>query len=118
MKNNIEVIKASKELTPLEIYMLTANPSIVVMKDVPTDTMIEVKAFAFFNDTKETGEIVELLSIMDKDGTCYSTQSATFKDSFNYICEVVGKTAGFTIKKLDGQTKAGRPYVNCGLISA
>lgn len=118
MNNNINITNTSKELTALEVYMMTANPSIVVMKDVPTDTMIEVAAYCYFTDTKETGEIVELLSIMDKDGTCYSTQSNTFKDSFGYICEIVGKPSGFTIKKLDGQTKAGRPFVNCGLISA
>ena len=64
---------------------------------------------------EETGEVSSLLGILDPDGNSYVTQSATFKRSFADIADIFDDGEKFSIKKISGQTKAGRPYVNCVL---
>lgn len=110
----VQIIETSKELTAVEKYAMTVAPNILVMKGVADGEVIPVKAWAKFVDKKESGEEVELLSILTTDNTAYSCQSATFKRSFGDILNCVGD-ASFAIVKMSGTTKAGRPYVNCVL---
>lgn len=114
----IEMKSASRELTKVERYRLTLSPEIKTVQDLPDNTTINVVAFCEFNDVNEgTGEVSQLLGILDKDGSSYVTQSATFKRSFSDIADIFadGDNTEFAIRKISGQTKAGRPYVNCVL---
>lgn len=107
---------SSMDLTKKELYLMTQAPDIKVIKDVEDGTIIPVKAWCIFEDTKEqTGEVVSLLSILTPDNIAYSCQSATFKRSFNDILTIMEDEA-FSIKKFSGTTKAGRPFVNCSLV--
>lgn len=110
------VKKSSEDLTKKELYLMTQAPNIKVIKDVEDGTQIQVKAWCLFADTKEqTGETVELLSILTPDNVAYSCQSATFKRSFNDILSIM-EDESFSIEKFSGTTKAGRPFVNCSLV--
>ena len=60
------------------------------------------------------GTEADLLSIITVDGKVYSTQSETFKSSLKSIHELMhGKPYAIVIRS--GETKAGRPFVDCGL---
>lgn len=108
----------SRELTKVERYRLTLSPEIKTVQDLEDGSIIHVVAYCEFNDVnEETGEVANLLGILDKDGSSYVTQSATFKRSFSDIADIFaddGETE-FSIKKISGTTKANRPYVNCVL---
>lgn len=110
----IKITEQSRELTPVEKYLMTIAPSIKVVKDIEDNAVIPVKAWCEFEDVKDTGEVVELLSILTPNGEAYSCQSATFKRSFHDILEIVGDM-DFSIIKISGKTNAGRPFVNCTL---
>lgn len=110
----ITITSASRELTEVEKYLMTASPEIEVIKDIDDNEIIPVDAYCIFKDEKENGETVELLSILTPDKKAYSCQSATFKRSFNDVANIMnGKP--FSIKKISGTTKSGRPFINCVL---
>lgn len=112
----VEILrKSSEDMTKKDIYNMTRGAEIVSIKDVDDGTVITPAHHILFNDVKEdTGDISEILAIMDTDGTVYCTQSATFKGSFAEINTLMDGD-DYSIKKLSGTTKAGRPYVNCTL---
>lgn len=112
----ITVKETSRELTKKEIYAMTKSPEMVTLKNVDDNTLIEVDAYLRFADVKEsTGEVVDLLSILDKDGTVYCCQSDTFKREFEDICDIM-EGEPFSIKKLSGTTKSGRGFITCSLV--
>lgn len=114
----IEMKSASRDLSKVERYRLTLSPEIKTIQDLDDGTTIDVIAYCEFNDVNEsTGEVAQLLGILDKSGASYVTQSATFKRSFSDIADIFADDgeSEFTVKKISGTTKAGRPYVNCVL---
>ena len=111
----ITVKKTSREFNEVEQYLMTIAPSIVSMKDVADGEKITVDGFLIFEDLKEdTGEIVEVMSIITPEKRVYSCQSATFKRSIADISEIM-KDKKFTVIKTSGKTRAGRDYINCVL---
>lgn len=110
----ITIKETSREFTEVEQYLMTIAPSIVSMKDVEDGTKINVDGFLTFEDVKEnTGEVVEVLSIITPEKEVYSCQSATFKRSVKDIASIM--KGPFTIIKRSGKTKAGRDFINCTL---
>lgn len=111
----MKITRTNKDLTKEEKYMMTKSPSIVSIKDIPDNTEIEIYAWCEYNDISKDGEETELLSIMDSNFNVYACQSATFKRNFFDLVDIF-ENETFTIKKLSGTTKAGRPYINCDLV--
>ena len=110
----VTVKETSREFSKVEQYLMTVAPSIVSMKDVEDGTKINVDGFLTFEDVKDnTGEVVEVLSIITPEKEVYSCQSATFKRSVKDIANIM--KGAFTIIKQSGKTKAGRDYINCTL---
>lgn len=111
----IKIKEMSREFNEVEQYLMTIAPSIVSAKDVEDGKHITVDGILTFEDAKEnTGEVVEVMSIITPEKQVYSCQSATFKRSINDISNIMnGKP--FTIIKTSGKTKAGRDYINCVL---
>ena len=110
----ITIKETSRDFTEVECYLMTIAPSIVSMKDVEDGTKINVDGFLTFEDVKDnTGEVVEVLSIITPEKEVYSCQSATFKRSVKDIANIM--KGAFTIIKQSGKTKAGRDYINCTL---
>lgn len=104
----------SRDFTEVEQYLMTKNPGITSMKDVEDGTSIKVDGVLTFTDTKDNGESVDILSIITPEKEVYSCQSATFKRSLNDIIEIMHEKE-FSVKKISGTTKAGRPYIDCVL---
>nr|DAV13965.1 MAG TPA: ssDNA binding protein [Caudoviricetes sp.] len=112
--SKITITKTSRELTEVEQYLMTMDAGIISMKDVVDGESIPVDAYLEYKDIKNDGTEADLLSIITVDGKVYSTQSETFKSSLKSIHELMhGKP--YSIVKCSGVTKAGRPFVDCGL---
>lgn len=110
----INILKANRDLNKIEIYSMTKNPAIKVVKDIPSETELPVEDWILYEETDdESGETVELLSF--KSGNeFYACQSATFKREFFDIVELMDGDP-FEIVKMDGESKAGRAFVTCRL---
>jgi hypothetical protein len=109
----IKVTNQTKEFTEIEKYLMTTAPTIKTVKTLQDGDVINVAGYLEFIDEKEDGETAELMSIITTDKAVYSTQSVTFKRSIKNI-EVVMQFP-FPVKKISGQSKAGRKYVDCVL---
>ena len=111
----INIKEMSREFNEVEQYLMTIAPSIISMKDVEDGDHITVDGILMFDDTKEdTGETVEVMSIITPEKHVYSCQSATFKRSVRDISNIM-KGKPFTVIKTSGKTKANRDYINCVL---
>lgn len=111
----ITINEMSRQFDEIEKYLMTVSPAIISMKDVEDGTSIKVAGTLTFTDVKEqTGEEVEILSIITDENEVYSCQSATFKRSLGDIVNIMGDKE-FSIIKTSGTTKAGRPYIDCQL---
>lgn len=110
----MNIIKASRELTAVEKYLMTADQGIISLKDVEDNTHLTVSAYVFYEKEDHNGYSTELLSIMTPSGEVYCCQSATFKKSFEEIAELYPNSE-FTVIKISGKTKSNRDYINCRL---
>lgn len=111
----VEIKTVSREFTEVEQYLMTIAPSIQSVKDVEDGTHITVDGVLEFTDIKEnTGESVDVMSIITPDKRVYSCQSATFKRSIRDISNIM-KGKQFTVIKTSGVTKSGRDFINCVL---
>lgn len=111
----VSIKEQSREFNKVEIYLMTINPGIISLKDVPDGESIEVSGFLIFDDVKEDGKTDEIMSIITPDNRVYSCQSATFKRSLQDIAFIMGAGEMFAVEKTSGVTKAGRDYINCVL---
>lgn len=110
----ITINTQSKDFTEVEQYLMTLDRSNESLKDVEDNTSIPVAGYLTFTDEKENGDSADILSIITPDNEVFACQSATFKRSFDNICNIMhGKQ--FSIIKLSGTTKAGRSYIDCAL---
>lgn len=110
----VNIISTSKELTPVERYLMTVAPNIRSVKDIPDDTTFNAVASCVFEDVKEDGDVATIFSVLTDNGEVLSAQSKTFRQSFEDIVGAVGAYP-VPVKKISGKTKAGREYVNCVL---
>lgn len=109
----INIKETSREFNEVEQYLMTIAPSITSMKDVKDGTHITVDGVLVFEDIKhDSGEVVEVMSIITPDKHVYSCQSATFKRSMNDISNIM-KGKPFTVIKTSGKTKSKRDFINC-----
>lgn len=111
---SITINSQSKDFTEVEQYLMTLDRGIKSLKDVEDNTSIPVAGYLTFTDEKQNGDSDDILSIITPDNKVFSGQSATFKRSFDNIANIMhGKS--FSVIKVSGTTKAGRPYIDCAL---
>lgn len=110
----VTIKRESREFTEVEKYLMTLDPGIKSIKDIVDGTSIDVAGYIEFEDTKDNGEVSEIMSVITPTNEVYSCQSATFKRSLKDI-ETIMAGKPFAVIKISGETKAGRPYVNCKL---
>lgn len=109
----ITITNTTKEFTAIEKYLMTTAPTIKTVKTLQDGDVINVAGYLEFVDEKDDGTAAELMSIITTDNAVYSTQSVTFKRSIKDI-ETIMKFP-FPVKKISGQSKAGRNFVDCVL---
>lgn len=110
----ITINSQSKDFTEVEQYLMTLDRGIKSLKDVEDNTSISVAGYLKFKDEKENGDSVDILSIITPDNEVFSCQSATFKRSFDNIINIMHDKQ-FSVIKVSGTTKNGRPYIDCAL---
>lgn len=113
IKRMITITNTTKEFTAIEKYLMTTAPTIKTVKTLQDGDVINVAGYLEFVDEKDDGTTAELMSIITTDNAVYSTQSATFKRSIKDIETIM--QFPFPVKKISGQSKAGRNFVDCVL---
>ena len=111
----ITITNTTKEFTAIEKYLMTKAPTIKSVKTLHDGDVINVAGYLEFVDEKDDGMTAELMSIITTDKAVYSTQSETFKRSIKDIETVMQGQFPFPVKKISGQSKAGRNFVDCVL---
>lgn len=109
----ITITNTAKEFTAIEKYLMTKAPTIKTVKTLQDGDVINVAGYLEFVDEKDDGTTAELMSIITTDNAVYSTQSVTFKRSIKDIEAIM--PFPFPVKKISGQSKAGRNFVDCVL---
>lgn len=109
----ITITNTTKEFTAIEKYLMTTAPTIKTVKTLQDGDVINVAGYLEFVDEKDDGTTAELMSIITTENAVYSTQSATFKRSIKDIETIM--QFPFPVKKISGQSKAGRKFVDCVL---
>lgn len=109
----LTITNTTKEFTAIEKYLMTTAPTIKTVKTLQDGDVINVAGYLEFIDEKDDGTSAELMSIITTDNAVYSTQSATFKRSIKDIESIM--QFPFPVKKISGQSKAGRNFVDCVL---
>lgn len=109
------ITKISKELNKKELYKMTMDAGIKKMKDF-VGSSIDVYAYCIFTDFNSKDEKeVEVLSVMDTDGSVYATNSATFKKDFLDIAALM-EGEDFSVGVTSGTSNAGREFITCTLL--
>ena len=109
----ITITNTTKEFTAIEKYLMTTAPTIKTVKTLQDGDVINVAGYLEFVDEKDDGTTAELMSIITTDNAVYSTQSETFKRSIKDIETIM--QFPFPVKKISGESKAGRKFVDCVL---
>ena len=112
IRTNVENLEAN----PLMLYKLTRSKvakSVNKLTDEELDALYPVENFVEYVDKNNKGEDVTILAI-ESGNTILAAQSATFRETFNSIVDIVGNRH-FTIAIISGVSKAGRRYMDCDL---
>ena len=110
----MEIILKSGELTKKEIYNMTRSPEIQKMRD-HVEELIDVDKYLIYKDENGSGDEVTVLSILDKNGVVYASNSQTVRTEFEYISDLMEDEA-FSVKICEGTSKNGRTYITLALV--
>lgn len=121
-KKQYTIIKSSVELDPYTEYDLIESPAITSLKNVENKGIICVGTWVDYLTVDNRGKEIECLSVQDANtGEVFSGQSATFRESFSDVVDRVSDMEEtpdmFFIEVLHRQSKAGRDYIICALVS-
>lgn len=107
----MNILKTSRELNDEEVYLLCMQANVNKMSDAEGQ-VLELEAWALYEDENARGETNEVLAILTKDGDVFGTISATFIKEFNKMADHF-KDRLLKIKVVSGTTKNGRQYISC-----
>ncbi len=108
----MEIIKASTE-NKVALYKMTQDAGIKKMSEYEGKELT-VKGYALYKDTDKDGQERTVLSIIDADGICYATNSATFQKDFDAMVTIFGEDLE-SINVVGGTSKANRHFITCSL---
>lgn len=121
-KKQYTIIKSSGNLDIYSEYDLIESPAIVSLKNVEDKGLICVGAWVKYLTTDNNGNEITCISVQDANtGEVFSGQSATFRETFEDVTDRISDMDEvpdmFFIKVLHRQSKAGRDYLICALVS-
>ena len=121
-KKQYTIIKSSKNLDTYSEYDLIESPAIVSLKNVENKGLICVGAWVKYLTLDGEGNKITCISVQDANtGDVFSGQSATFRETFEDVTDRVSDMEEtpdmFFIEVLHRQSKAGRDYLICALVS-
>ena len=121
-KKQYTIIKSSGNLDTYSEYDLIESPAIVSLKNVENKGLICVGAWVEYRTTDNNGNEITCISVQDANtGEAFSGQSATFRETFEDVTDRVSDMDEvpdmFFIEVIHRQSKAGRDYLICALVS-
>lgn len=121
-KKQYTIIESSGKLDVYSEYDLIESPAIVSLKNVENKGLICVGAWVKYRTIDNSGNEITCISVQDANtGETFSGQSATFRESFEDIVDRVSDMDEgpemFFIEVLHRQSKTGRDYLICALVS-
>lgn len=121
-KKQYTIIKSTGNLDTYTEYDLIESPAITSLKNVENKGLICVGAWVKYLTTDNNGNEITCISVQDANtGEVFSGQSATFRESFEDVVDRVSDMDEapdmFFIEVLHRQSKAGRDYLICALVS-
>lgn len=94
------------------MYKLTRDRKRKPMKQAPD--VVEVQHYAFYTDlNKATGEVAQLVTIMDNNGDMFTTNSATFIDDFAAIVDAFPDVERIRVERMT--SKKNREFLTCSM---
>lgn len=111
----MKIIRTKNEnVTAKEKYLMSMNPEIIRMRDAE-GTKLPLINWMIYTDTDREGNEQTLLSILSENNVAYATNSKTFIEAFENLCDMFTDSGeNFTvIKVIGGQSKAGRHFITC-----
>lgn len=106
----MKIIKTTNEDKKV-IYKMTKAADIQRLQD-NAGKEITVEDYCLYQDERQTGESVTVLSIRG-DGRTVATNSPTFIETFFEIEDIAGNIIGEKIRVDKGTSKAGRTFYSC-----
>lgn len=121
-KKQYTIIDSSSTLDTYTEYDLIESPAIVSLKNVENKGVICVGEWVKYLTVDNSGNEITCISVQDANtGDVFSGQSATFRESFEEVVDRISDMEEvpdmFFIEVLHRQSKAGRDYLICALIS-
>lgn len=121
-KKQYTITKSSSTLDTYTEYDLIESPAIVSLKNVENKGLICVGSWAEYRTVDNSGNEITCISVQDANtGEVFSGQSVTFRESFSEVVDRVSDMEEtpdmFFIEVLHRQSKAGRDYLICALVS-
>ena len=122
MAKKYTIIKSSGNLDTYSEYELIESPAIVSLKNVENKGLICVGAWVKYLTVDNSGNEITCLSVQDANtGEVFSGQSATFRETFDDVTDRISDMDEapemFFIEVLHRQSKSGRDYIMCALVS-
>lgn len=121
-KKQYTIINSSSTLDTYTEYDLIESPAIVSLKNVENKGLICVGSWVEYRTVDNSGNEITCISLQDANtGEVFSGQSSTFRESFLDVVDRVSDMEEtpdmFFIEVLHRQSKAGRDYLICVLVS-
>lgn len=121
-KKQYTIIKSSGNMDAYAEYDLIESPVITSLKNVENKGLICVGAWVKYLTTDNNGKEITCISVQDANtGEVFSGQSATFRETFEDVTDRISDMDKvpemFFIEVLHRQSKNGRDYLICALVS-
>lgn len=121
-KKQYTIIKSSGNLDTYSEYDLIESPAIVSLKNVENKGLICVGAWVKYLTIDNNGDEITCISVQDANtGDVFSGQSETFRETFEDVTDRVSDMDEvpdmFFIEVIHRQSKSGRDYLICALVS-
>lgn len=121
-KKQYTIINSSSTLDTYAEYDLIESPAITSLKNIENKGLICVGAWVEYRTVDNNGNEITCISVQDTNtGEVFSGQSATFRESFSDVVDRISDMEEvpdmFFIEVLHRQSKAGRDYLICALVS-
>ena len=111
----MKIIRSKNEnISVKEKYLMSMNPEIRHMRDAE-GMNVPVLNWMLYVDRDKEGNEKTLLSILSEDNVAYATNSRTFIESFDTLCDMFADSGEeiTAIKVIGGQSKSARHFITC-----
>ena len=107
--------KSANDMKKSEIFGMTKDAKMHKMSD-HVGLRIDIDKWLHYVDENTQGDKVEILSLKSTDGEVYATNSATFKQQFFAILDMLEGESVDAVEVVSGTSKNGREYITCSYV--